>query len=80
MAYEQKPVILKWEKDPGNLYPVEPSFEAVLGTTCERLGEKYAQYAIRRLQQMDKELERLEKELDEFIRLKVPGDSHAKIE
>ena len=80
MAYEQKPVILKWEKDPGDLNPMEPSFETVLGMTCERLGEKYAQYTIRRLQQMDEELERLEKELDEFIGLKVPGNSHEQIE
>ena len=85
MAYEQKPVILKWDKDPGDLCPMESSFETVLGRTFERLGEKYAEYAIRRIREMDEELEGLEKELDEFMEPKVPepkvpGSSHAKSE
>ena len=79
MAYEQKPVILKWDKDPGDIYPMEPSFETVLGRTCERLGEKHAAYTIRRIREMDEILERLEKELNEFIGSKVPGNSHVQI-
>ena len=47
-----------------------PSFETVLDTTCERLLEKHIQYSIRRLGEMDEELARLEKELDDFLSLK----------
>jgi len=46
------------------------SFEAMLDTTCERLMEKHIQYSIRRLGEMDAELARLEKELDDFLCLK----------
>ena len=45
----------------------EPSFEAVLDTTCERLREKHIQYSIRRIKEMEQELMRLEAELNEFI-------------
>jgi hypothetical protein len=45
-----------------------PTFETMLDTTCERLLEKKAQYSIRRIGEMDEELARLEKELDELIR------------
>ena len=57
MAFEQKPVVLK----------EAPVFEAVLDTACERLREKYIQYSIRRIMEMEDELARLENELDEFI-------------
>ena len=67
MAYENKPVILKWDHNPGALDPGEFSFETVLSTACDRLREKHIQYSIQRIQEMDEELERLEKELDEFI-------------
>ena len=67
MAYDNKPVILKWEQNPNALDSGESSFENMLDTTCERLWEKHIQYSIRRIQEMDEELERLEKELDEFI-------------
>ena len=62
MAYEKEPVILNWELD-----SKESLFEAVLDKTCERLKEKHIQYSIRRIREMDEELDRLEKELDEFI-------------
>ena len=62
MACEKKPIILKWDYD-----LIEPSFETVLHTTCERLRERHIQYSIRRIQKMDEELNTLEKELDEFI-------------
>jgi hypothetical protein len=45
----------------------EPSFEAVLNMACERLWDKQIRYSIRRIMEMDGELERLEKELDEFL-------------
>ena len=46
---------------------VKPSFESVLDTTCQRLWERYVQYSIRRIREMEEELESLEKALDEFI-------------
>ena len=57
MAFEQKPVVLK----------EAPAFEAMLDTACERLREKQIQYSIRCIKEMENELARLEKELDEFI-------------
>ena len=56
MAFEQKPVVLK----------EIPAFETVLDTACDRLREKYIQYSIRRIMEMEEELAMLEKELDEF--------------
>ena len=64
MAIEEKPVI---STD-------EPSFELVLDTVFERLREKYVQYSIRRIGEMEEELNRLEKELNEFI-----GSGYGKI-
>lgn len=66
MTYENKPAILKTELDSG-----EQSFELVLDTACERLREKHIQYTIRRIREMDDELKRLEKELDDFIEKKI---------
>lgn len=60
-----------FEKSPGVLDLREPSFEAVLDTAFERLREKHIQYSIRRINEMDEELKKLEEELDEFI-----GPSH----
>jgi hypothetical protein len=57
MTFEQKPVILAEEQ----------SFETVLDSTCERLQEKYIQYSLRRIREMDDILAGLEKELDDFL-------------
>jgi len=57
MAFEKNPVILT----------ENPSFEAVLEETCERLEEKHIQYSIRRIREMGKELAALEKDLNEFL-------------
>ena len=57
MAFEQKPVFLNQA----------PTFEDVLDTTCERLREKHIEYSIRRIMELDEELSRLEKALDEFM-------------
>ena len=57
MALEKKPVVLTEES----------SFEAMLDTACERLREKHAQYSIRRIRELDEELSKFEKELDDFL-------------
>ena len=72
MAYEKRPEILKGDDsfrafDPGDLDSGETSFEVVLDTVCERLREKYVQYSIKRIREMDEELKIYEKELDEFL-------------
>ena len=89
MAYEKKPLILKWGYNPGDYYPGDPdsrcpSFDTVLNATCERLWEKHARYSIRRIQEMNEELEKLERDLDEFIGPqihvpKVSDQNHAQI-
>ena len=56
MALEKKPVVL-----------TEETFEAMLDTACERLKEKHVQYSIRRIRELDEELSKVEKELDEFL-------------
>ena len=73
MAYEKEPVILKY--DAGS-----PSFEIVLDVTCERLWERHVQYSIRRIHEMDEELEKLEKELDELTGSQVFGYDYAQVE
>jgi len=74
MACEKKPVILKRDYE-----LIDTSFEDVLDTACERLWERHLQYSIRRIREMEEELVRLEKELDEFIgRFGIPaGRSNA---
>ena len=57
MAFDNEPMVLT----------EEPSFRAVLDTACDRLQEKHVQYSLRRLREMDEELELLERELDQFI-------------
>jgi hypothetical protein len=70
MSYEKNPTALIRDID-----PTETSFEAVLETACERLREKYIEYSIRRIREMDDELTRLEKELDKFIGNRLSGHS-----
>lgn len=55
-------MILKYDHDTSG-----PSFDSVLDTACRRLWETHIQYSIRRIQEMEGELDILEKELDEFI-------------
>ena len=69
MAVEKKPVILTWD-----LNPNERSFELVLDEACVRLREQHTRYSIRRIREMDEELGRLEKELDEFLGNSVNHD------
>jgi len=67
MAGEKKPEILIRDLDPGESNSPETTFEVVLDTTCDRLWEKRIQYSIKRINEMDEELNKLEKELEEFI-------------
>jgi len=69
MALEKKPIILTWDVD-----PQDRSFEVVLDTACERLREKQVRYSILRIREMDDELGRLEKELDEFLGSSIKHD------
>ena len=57
MAFEQRPVIVT----------EDTSFDSVLDSACERLWDKHTQHSIRRIDELGEELDRLEKELDQFI-------------
>ena len=46
---------------------LKPSFEAVLDATCERLWERHVQHSIRRIREMEAELNNIEKSLNEFM-------------
>ena len=59
MVFEKKPVTVT----------EDPSFDLLLNTACERLQEKQIQHSIRRIREMEEELDRLEKELNEFLGL-----------
>ena len=71
MAYDNKPVILKWDNDPKALEAGVSSFEALLDSACDRLWEKQVEISIQRIKEMDGILLDLEKELNEFIKLKA---------
>jgi len=64
MIYEKKPVIQKWDFGSGSVDTGEPSFETILDTTCKQLRERHIQYSIRRIQELEEDLARLEKELE----------------
>ena len=57
MAFENKPVI----------YTEETSFEAVVDTAFGKVNEKYIQFSMRRIREMDEELAGIEKELNDFL-------------
>ncbi|MDR2631279.1 MAG: hypothetical protein LBC60_10190 [Spirochaetaceae bacterium] len=44
-----------------------PSFENMLGETCERLWDKKRQYTLRRLRELDDHLTLLEQELEQMV-------------
>ena len=46
----------------------EISFDSILDETCERLLDRQAKYSIQRIYEMEKRLEILEHELEEFLR------------
>jgi hypothetical protein len=43
------------------------SFEEVLDQTCDRLWDKKVQYSMRRIQEMEDYLDKLERELDALV-------------
>lgn len=71
MVFERKSAVFAGDSDhwAWDFYPEESSFGTLLDSACERLRERYIKYTIRRIREMDGELERLEKELDELIGL-----------
>ena len=46
----------------------ELTFDSILDETCERLLDRQVKYSIRRIYDLEKRLEILERELDEFLR------------
>lgn len=50
----------------------DPSFESLLDRTCSRLQDRQAQYSIKRLQELDRILEEMERELDILICIAAP--------
>ena len=56
MAFEKIPVTI------GDI-----SFDNVLNSVCERLWNKQTEHSLRRIREMDDELDELEKQLDELI-------------
>jgi hypothetical protein len=48
----------------------ELTFDSILDETCERLLDRQAKYSIQRIQEMEKHLENLERELNDFLRKK----------
>ena len=48
----------------------EPSFESVLDTTCDRLREKHAEHSIKRINELNEELSKIEEELADFLNQK----------
>jgi predicted metal-dependent phosphoesterase TrpH len=47
----------------------ELTFDSILDETCERLLDRQAKYSIQRIQEMERHLETLERELNEFLRV-----------
>ena len=46
---------------------IDTSFSDVIDETCERLRDKQVQYSIRRIHEMEDQLNALEYELDQFL-------------
>jgi len=70
MPYGKKPVILKRNNINSGTGLSESSINDVLDTACDRLWEKHVECSVRRIGEMDEELARLEKELDNFLKTK----------
>ena len=47
------------------------TFDTILNETCERLMDRQAKYSIQRIYELEKRLDRLESELDEFMKLGI---------
>ena len=46
------------------------TFDSILDETCERLLDRQAKYSIQRIQELEKRLISIERELDEFCKRK----------
>ena len=46
----------------------EMTFDTLLDETCERLLDRQVKYSIERIHELEKRLDVLERELDEFLR------------
>jgi len=57
---------MTFDKEPAVLAE-DTSFDSVLNTACERLWDKHSQHTIRRLQELGEELNKIEKELEQFL-------------
>ena len=57
---------MTFDKEPAVLAE-DTSFDSVLNSACERLWNKHTQYSIRRIKELGEELDKLEKELDQFL-------------
>ena len=57
MAFEQKQFVTA----------EDTTFDSVLNTACQKLWDKHTQYSIKRLKDLDEELDKIEKELDKFL-------------
>lgn len=75
MDAEKQPVILPWN-DSGDTAgghntkthdSKDLTFDDVLDSTCDRLFDKHTKYSLKRIQEMDEKLTKLEKELNLFI-------------
>ena len=49
----------------------ELTFDSILDQACERLLDRQVKYSIQRIYEMEKRLDILERELDEFMRKKA---------
>lgn len=71
MAAEERPIVLKGDLDSGDPRAQEPSFDAIVKSSCDRLKSTHIRYSIRRIRELEEELDRLEKELDDFLSAKA---------
>ena len=58
MTFNKRPVIITEDTS---------SFDSVLTSACERLWDRHSKYSIRRIQELGEELDKLEKELEQFL-------------
>jgi hypothetical protein len=55
--------------------PNQPSFEHVVGESCDRLWDKKVQHSIRRIHELEAMLNSLEQDLDVFLKQRKQHNS-----